>query len=124
MSTARHVCVVDDDQSVRLALASLLRSLGYEVATFDSGNALLQWAGANRAACVISDLQMPGMSGMQMFQLLRDSGVHAPLLLITAYPTADLAARARAVGVHAVLTKPVNANELAAHVEAALNAPV
>ncbi len=120
VSSAHHVCVVDDDQSVRLALASLLRSLGYEVATFESAHALLAWIGANRAACVISDLQMPGMSGMQLFARLREMGVPAPLLLITAYPTAELAERAQAIGVRAFLTKPVNANDLAAHVEAAL----
>lgn len=121
MSAAHHVCVVDDDQSVRLALASLLRSLGYEVETFESGNAILRWLVNHRTACVVSDLQMPGMSGLQMFEGMIGMGVDAPFVLITAYPTAEVEARAMSIGVRAFLTKPVSAQALAMHVERAVN---
>ncbi|MCP3708720.1 response regulator [Paraburkholderia sp. CNPSo 3274] len=120
MSAAHHVCVVDDDQSVRLALASLLRSLGYEVETFESGNDVLRWLVHNRTACVVSDLQMPGMSGLQMFEGMLDMGIDAPFVLITAYPTAEVEARAMSIGVRAFLAKPVSAHALAMHVKQAV----
>jgi FixJ family two-component response regulator len=120
VSAAHHVCVVDDDQSVRLALASLLRSLGYEVETFESGHDVLRWLAHNRTACVVSDLQMPGMSGLQMFEGMLDMGIDAPFVLVTAYPTAEVEARAMAIGVRAFLTKPVSAQALAMHVRQAV----
>lgn len=121
MSAAHHVCVVDDDQSVRLALASLLRSLGYEVETFESGSDVLRWLAHNCTACVVSDLQMPGMSGLQIFECMIRMGVDAPFVLITAYPTVEVQARALSIGVRAFLTKPVSAQALATHVKHAVN---
>jgi FixJ family two-component response regulator len=119
---AHHVCVVDDDQSVRSALASFLRSLGYEVDTFGSGDDVLDWLAHNRTACVVSDLQMPGMSGLQMFQCMLDMNVRAPVLLVTAYPAAEVETLATALGVGAFLAKPVSADVLAAHIERVITA--
>jgi FixJ family two-component response regulator len=122
VSAAHHVCVVDDDQSVRIALASLLRSLEYEVETFESGTDILRWLAYHQTSCIVSDLQMPGLSGLQMFQGMLDMGIRTPVLLITAYPTAQSEAKALALGVRAILTKPVSARVLEMHVQNAIAA--
>jgi FixJ family two-component response regulator len=122
VSAAHHVCVVDDDQSVRIALASLLRSLEYEVETFESGTDILRWLAYHQTSCIVSDLQMPGLSGLQMFQGMLDMGIRTPVLLITAYPTAQSEAKALALGVRAFLTKPVSARVLEMHVQNAIAA--
>ncbi|WP_321887326.1 response regulator transcription factor [Paraburkholderia bannensis] len=122
MSAAHHVCVVDDDQSVRVALASLLRSFEYEVETFESGTDVLRWLAYNRTACIVSDLQMPGLSGLQMYQGMLDMGIRTPLVLITAYPTAGVEAKALSMGVRAFLTKPVSGSVLEMHVQNAIAA--
>jgi FixJ family two-component response regulator len=120
VSAAHHVCVVDDDQSVRIALASLLRSCEYEVETFESGTEVLRWLAYHRTECIVSDLQMPGLSGLQMYQGMLDMGIRTPVLLITAYPTAEVEAKALSMGARAFLTKPVSARILEMHVQNAI----
>ncbi|WP_224012798.1 response regulator transcription factor [Paraburkholderia tropica] len=120
MCTPTVIWVVDDDASVRSGLSSLLRSLDYEVVTFESGAELLSAVVRARPACIISDVQMPGMSGVDMFARLIDAKLAIPTLFITAYPMPELHQRALALGASAFLIKPVSVDDLTAAVNAAL----
>lgn len=120
VSATTCVCVVDDDRSSRFALSTLVRSLGYDVEAFESGREFLKWLAQNRPSCVISDVQMPGMSGIEMFQRMNDMGIQTPVVLFTAYPTAELEEQTLALGARAFLTKPVNSEELAMHIQSAM----
>jgi FixJ family two-component response regulator len=101
------VAVVDDDALVRDAAASLIRSFGYRTAIYPSADAYLD-AGDDTVDCVLTDLQMPGRSGLELRQRLRERGSMVPVILMTAYPTPDLRARATSLGLVALLDKPVD----------------
>ncbi|WP_313535761.1 response regulator transcription factor [Sphingomonas sp.] len=101
------VAVVDDDALVRDAAASLIRSFGYRTALYGSADAYLD-ASDDAADCVLTDLQMPGRSGLELRQTLRERGSTVPVILMTAYPTAELRARAAALDLIALLDKPVD----------------
>ncbi len=113
------VAVVDDDALVRDAAASLVRSFGYRTAIYPSADAFLD-AGDDAADCVLTDLQMPGRSGLELRQRLRERGSTVPVILMTAYPTAELRARAAALDLVALLDKPVDPDLLSGALESAL----
>jgi len=117
------IAVVDDDASIRLATDSLLRSRGYAVRTFASADDFLQSAELNDAACVITDVRMPIMGGIELQALLRASGSTVPFVFITAFPEAVVRAQAMRGGATCFLTKPFDAPTLIKYVEAALDAP-
>jgi FixJ family two-component response regulator len=114
------IAVVDDDASIRLATDSLLRSRGYAVCAFASACDFLRSAELRRAACVISDVRMPGMSGIELQAALRAQGSEIPFVFISAFP--EKAARRQAMkgGAAAFLAKPFSAPGLLRSVEAAL----
>lgn len=116
MCTPQVIWVVDDDPSVRSGLSSLLRSLDYDVVTFESGMELLAAAGARHPRCIISDVQMPGMTGVEMFLRLIGDGIRIPTIFVTAYPMPELQSLALDNGASAFLIKPVRARDLAAAV--------
>jgi FixJ family two-component response regulator len=103
---------VDDDESVREAMAGLMKSHGYLVETFDSGASFLNSDHRSRTDCLIADVQMPGMTGLELHSQLVAAGQPIPTILITAHP--DEAARARAMkaGVLCYLAKPFNEDDL------------
>lgn len=104
------VAVVDDDEDVRAALDGLLESLGYRSKLFDSADSFLAAHAISEVDCVISDVQMPGTSGLQLAEKIQE---HAkPVILITAFPTPDVQARAAAAGVRCLLVKPFDSDEL------------
>jgi FixJ family two-component response regulator len=105
---ARTVCIVDDDTSVRSAICSLFRSLDYEVIPFASGPEFLDWITHNEADCLISDVQMPGMAGVDMYVRMRAMRKDMPTIFITAYPTPELESKALSAGAIAFMLKPVN----------------
>ncbi|PVX85910.1 response regulator transcription factor [Paraburkholderia unamae] len=111
---AQVICIVDDDESVRVGLSSLLRSFDYEVVGFESGIQLLAWIRNNRCSCIISDVQMPGMSGIEMFLHMVREDLLIPTIFITAYPTPELQQKALSHGACAFLIKPVAAKDLEA----------
>ena len=82
------IAIVDDDDSVRTALESLLRSSGYKVQTYCSALDFLNTNGPAQTHCLISDIQMPGMSGLELHKQLVAMGFHIPTIFITAYPEA------------------------------------
>lgn len=104
------VAVVDDDDDVRAALDGLLESLGYRSRLFDSADSFLAAHVLDDVDCIISDIQMPGTSGLQLAERVQR---HAkPVILITAFPTAEVQRRASAAGVRCVLVKPFHSREL------------
>lgn len=115
----RLVAVIDDDDLVRDAAASLIRSLGYRTATFASAEAYLA-APDPAPDCVLTDLQMPGRSGLELSAVLRAGPSPVPVILMTAYPTDELRVRATAMGLAALLDKPVDPDLLTGALERAL----
>src|SRR5262245_57496995 len=108
LCSAQIVSIVDDDEAVRLATESLVRSFGRHTRLFASAEDFLQSGYIAETACLISDIRMPGMSGVAMQDRILALGYAVPTIFITAYPAADLKARALANGALAVLDKPVD----------------
>ena len=120
MSSPPVISVVDDDASVRVAADNLLRSLGYTVHTFASAEEFLQSARFNDTSCVIADVQMPAMSGVELQALLLARGHHVPFIFITAFPEETIRARAIKAGAICFLTKPFDRLTLIKCLDAAL----
>jgi FixJ family two-component response regulator len=114
------IAVVDDDSSVREAMVSLVKSLGYDVVAFDSAEQFLTSGSRGDVGCLIADVQMPGMSGLDLHCRLVADGERTPTILITAFP--DQGARTRALrdGVRCYLAKPVRDEDLQACIQSAL----
>jgi FixJ family two-component response regulator len=118
------IAVVDDDGSMREAVTGLLRSHGYVAIAFERAEDFLNSERRLTTACLIADVQMPGMTGPDLHNRLVASGEPIPTILITAYP--DQAARARALqsGVRGYLTKPFPEADLIACVQGVLDSRV
>jgi FixJ family two-component response regulator len=106
------IAVVDDDDSVREAVAGLVKSLGFGAVAFKSADAFLNSKRRDGAACLIADVQMPGMTGPELYDQLVASGNAIPTILITAYPDDATRARTLQAGVKGYLAKPFNEDEL------------
>jgi FixJ family two-component response regulator len=100
------ISIIDDDASVRVAVHRLVRSLGYVVHAFASADEFLRSPHANDTACVISDIQMPGMSGVALQSLLTAQGCRTPFIFITAFPDESTRIRAMKAGAVCFLSKP------------------
>jgi FixJ family two-component response regulator len=120
MPTKILISIVDDDKSVREATKGLMRSLGFAVDDFACAEDFLKSNNRRRTACVISDVQMPGMSGLDLYNRLVTSGEPIPTILITAYPDESAKARALQAGVVCYLTKPFTEEELLSCISAVL----
>jgi FixJ family two-component response regulator len=119
MRPAPVVSVVDDDESVRRAINSLLRSVGFRVAAFASAEEFLGSEGLSRTECLILDLRMPGMDGLQLQRRLNLDGHRFPIVILTAHGDADARARAMDAGAAAFLLKPFAGDMLVATVRRA-----
>ncbi|WP_392388457.1 response regulator transcription factor [Cupriavidus campinensis] len=115
--------IVDDEEAVRLATESLVRSFGRQTRLFASAEEFLQSGLLAVTACLISDVMMPGMSGVAMHERILSLGYAPPTIFITAFPTADLKARAAENGALAVLDKPVDPDAIAHWLSVALDLP-
>ncbi|MBN3763361.1 response regulator [Burkholderia sp. Ac-20365] len=104
--------VIDDDESVRTAMSSLVRSLDWDVQLYASAEAFLASGVAPEVACIISDVQMPGMSGLDMYRHLLDKGVTQPIIFISAFASDAVRRQALDLGALCVLTKPVDGAEV------------
>jgi FixJ family two-component response regulator len=111
---------VDDDGSVLEALKSLVRSLGFEVEAFASAQEFLDSPNLPRTTCLIADVNMPGMSGLELHRQLAASGHDIPTVLITAYPDDRGRTRALGAGVACYLRKPFGEEELLACIRVCL----
>jgi FixJ family two-component response regulator len=120
LSTLSMISVIDDDASVRAATNNLLGSHGYPVQTFASAEEFLQSAQLSASACVIADVQMPAMSGLDLLMHVRALGHKAPFIFITAFPDDGIRARALKAGAICFLAKPFAGPVLINCVETAL----
>jgi FixJ family two-component response regulator len=118
---AAVVSIVDDDASFRRATARLVRSLGHSVAAFSSAEEFLSSDRLRDTACLISDVQMPGMSGIELQNQLLAQGVQLPVIFITAYPESRAREQALASGALGFLNKPFNEDKLIACLDQALS---
>jgi FixJ family two-component response regulator len=115
------VSIIDDDESVRLATANLLRSFGVQSCTFISVEAFLASECIDRTACVISDMQLPGMNGVELQATLRDMHRPIPMVFITAFHDHELRNVAEANGAACFLMKPVDGSTILACIDRAIS---
>ncbi len=113
------ISIVDDDKSVRESANSLLRSLGYATATFASGEEFLESGCLRDTECLITDVQMPGMNGVDLQRHLLATGYRTPVIFVTAHPEERLRKRALAAGALGFLSKPFREENLIACLERA-----
>jgi FixJ family two-component response regulator len=121
LSTLSVISVIDDDASVRAATNNLLSSHGYMVRTFASAEDFLQSVYPDDFSCVVADVQMPGMSGLDLLKHVRTRGNDVPFIFITAFPDESVRARALKVGAICFLAKPFTGSVLIGCIETALN---
>jgi FixJ family two-component response regulator len=114
------ISVIDDDASVRVATNNLLMSRGYVVHSFASAEEFLASGHLDETSCVIADVQMAAMSGLDLLVSLRARGYQAPFILITAFPDEGVRVRAMKAGAIGFLGKPFAAPSLIACLDAAL----
>jgi two-component system, LuxR family, response regulator FixJ len=113
--------VIDDDEAVRESIAFLLRSAGLEVKTYDSAVAFLEVAPTIGSGCVITDVGMPGLSGVDLLRRLKELQIRLPVIVITGRGDVPLAVEAMKFGAVDFLEKPFDDNVLLASVRSALN---
>ena len=106
MPTAPMISIIDDDIWAREGIRDLVASLGYRTLTFASAEEFLESGCVQTTTCIISDLQMPGMSGLDLQQQVADRQPKPSVILVTAYPDDTSRARALDAGAHGFLTKP------------------
>lgn len=109
--------IIDDDESVRVALERLLIAAGFHVRAFPSAQAFLSSGASAEDACVIVDVMMHGMSGLELCQKLQADGVRAGFIFVTAHDTPETRQQARAAGAMAFFRKPVDARALVDAIE-------
>jgi FixJ family two-component response regulator len=114
------VSIVDDDQHFRESMRRLMRSLGYAVEVFPSGPDLLASPRLIETSCLIADVNMPAMTGLELYRHLIDAGYSIPTMLVTAYPNDADRARAMKDGIICYLRKPINEKHLMQCLGAAL----
>src|SRR5262250_3348824 len=115
------VCVVDDDSSMRDSLSNLIRSAGLNVQTFASAQEFLTGPRPAAPSCLVLDVQLPGLSGLELQQELAHLDVQIPIIFITGHGDIPMTVRAMKAGASEFLTKPFRDNELLNAVEQAIN---
>jgi FixJ family two-component response regulator len=114
------VTIVDDDQSVRDSIVDLIGAMGFDAEAFERAEDFLNSARVETTSCLITDMRMPGMTGLDLLDRLVASGRAIPTIVITAFPQDADRARAVQAGVVCYLAKPVDEGELAACIRSAL----
>jgi FixJ family two-component response regulator len=115
----RVIAIVDDDPSVLRALARLLGTRSFTARTFQSASLFLASVVEGRPDCLIADLQMPEMNGLELQQNLNRQGIHIPTIIITAHDEVGMREKCQSAGAIAYLAKPVQDTALFAAIEAA-----
>lgn len=114
------VFVIDDDESMREALKSLIRSVGLSVETFASAHEFLQSRRPDIPACLILDVRMPGLSGLDLQRDLTEANIHIPIIFITGHGDIPMSVRAMKAGAVEFLTKPFRDQDLLDAIQQAL----
>jgi FixJ family two-component response regulator len=120
MTKKRLVSVVDDDRYFRESMRRLMRSLGYAAEDFESAADFLASPRLGDTACLIADVHMPAMTGVELYRHLVDAELAIPTILVTAYPNDVDRVRAENDGVRCYLRKPIDEQELTECLRAAL----
>ena len=120
MSRDLEIAVIDDDQSFRVALVESLSSLGYGADGYASAEDYIGLIGGKSFDCVVTDIHMPGMSGLDLMKRLAARGSTTPVVLITARSDTNLEAKAAAAGAACLLRKPFEINDLIECIEGAV----
>ena len=121
MSKSPLVAIVDDDHSIRAGIQDLFRAAGYCALTFDSAESFLASPLRETVACLVTDMRMSGMSGLDLFRSIVATGRGIPTIIITAHVRELTEARARQAGIRCYLAKPFTPDELLECVRAALS---
>jgi FixJ family two-component response regulator len=114
------ISIIDDDESVRMATERFVKAFGFIGHSFGCAEAFLASPQLNTSSCVIADVQMPGMSGVDLQRRLIAGGNRTPIILVTAFPDDKVRAKALAAGAIGFLTKPCDCATLIRCVETAL----
>lgn len=114
---SRHVHVVDDDASVRRSIAFMLKTSGHQVETYESGDDLLRAAGDLTEGCILLDIRMAGIDGLETQEALRERGVSLPIVIMTGHGDIPLAVRAMKAGAVDFIEKPFESAQLLASLE-------
>jgi FixJ family two-component response regulator len=109
---AKIISIIDDDESMRCAVKSLVTSLGFDACTFASAEKFLQSPHLDDTSCLITDLQMPGLSGVELQKSLLAQGRRIPIIFMTAFPEERMRARAIETGALGFLSKPFDSQTL------------
>jgi|SRR5712691_108207 len=114
------ISIVDDDEAIRTALQSLVRSLGYLSNAFASAEEFLDSPHVPETSCLITDVQMPGMNGIELQNRVKTLGFSTPVIFVTAFPDERIRARALEAGAIGFLNKPFDGRDLIKHIQMAL----
>ena len=120
MAEVPVISIIDDDASVRTATARLLRAMGFSVYAFASAKEFLSSAQSNETSCLILDVEMPGMNGVELQDYLIAHGHGTPIIFISAFPQDQVRERATKAGAVCFLSKPFDEARLLECVERAL----
>jgi DNA-binding NtrC family response regulator len=116
----RSVLVVDDKELMRDSVATTLSRAGFDVRTAEDGASALASLAANRPGCVVTDMRMPGMTGLELLERIRQIDEDLPVVMMTAFGAIDAAVRAMRLGAYDYLTKPFEGDELIIAVKRAI----
>jgi FixJ family two-component response regulator len=114
------IAIIDDDASVRVAISSLVRSYGFACEAFQSAEDFLATVDLSRIYCVVTDIQMPGMNGLELHKQMIDSRLSIPFVFMTAFHGNNIRDDAFANGVVGFLLKPFSGAELVTQIELAV----
>ena len=120
-SNSQLIAIVDDDRSVQRALKDLIESAGLSARCFASANDFLETEQRNQTACLVVDIRMPGMSGLELQAKLKAEGSRIPIIFITAHSDAKMKVQAMKAGAVEFLSKPFDNEVLLEKVRATLN---
>jgi FixJ family two-component response regulator len=120
LSTVPVISIIDDDESVRDATTRLVRSLGFVGITYASAGDFLRSPRLHETSCVITDVQMPGIGGIELQRILIAEGNKVPIIFITAFPDEAIRARAMKAGAVGFLSKPFEGSTLIQCIDTAL----
>jgi FixJ family two-component response regulator len=120
LAKAPVISVIDDDPAIREATDALLRSFGYRAQTFASAEEFLQSERMNDTSCLITDVQMPGLSGVELQSVLIARGNRTPMIFVSAFPDDGTRRRVLEAGAVGFLDKPFEEEDLIGHLQAAL----
>lgn len=119
-SNIRRICIIDDEDAIRDSLRLLLESYRFAVTDFASPAAFLSAQCNGDFDCMLVDLHMPGMTGLELLELLQSRGTTMPAILITGNYDPTLSGRVQKTGIFAVLTKPVSIDRLLVQIDQAI----